>query len=283
MTTTSHRQSTGKVALTTKRFADKVAVITGASRGIGKAVALALAREAASLVLAGRDAGSLKATFDAVTALGASAATVTCDVRKRRDVERLAEFAYKKMGSVHCLVNNAGQYPVTSLFEMTEEEWDEVVDTNLKGPFLCAQAFSRRMVTQKVAGKIVNISSTSSQVARPGCAHYCASKAGLNQLTRVLAVELAPHGIAVNAVCPGLIGTERVFALAQDPKNVAEHQTKLGRIPLARLGTPEEIAAAVLFLLSEEASYFTGSLLFADGGYTCGIASYSTSPKGKRA
>jgi NAD(P)-dependent dehydrogenase (short-subunit alcohol dehydrogenase family) len=282
MTATAHGQSTGKGPSITKRFAGKVAVITGASRGIGKAVALALAREAASLVLAGRDAGSLKTTFDAVTALGVSAATVTCDVRKRRDVERLAEFAYKKMGSVHCLVNNAGQYPVTSLFEMTEEEWDEVVDTNLKGPFLCAQAFSRRMVIQKVAGKIVNISSTSSQIARPGCAHYCASKAGLNQLTRVLAVELAPHGITVNAVCPGLIGTERVFALAQDPKNVAEHETKLGRIPLARLGTPEEIAAAVLFLLSEEASYFTGSLLFADGGYACGIASYSTSPKGKR-
>jgi NAD(P)-dependent dehydrogenase (short-subunit alcohol dehydrogenase family) len=275
MTAATYDEGAGRVPPAGKRFAGKVAVITGASRGIGRAVALALARENASLVLADRDAGSLQGTFDAVTSQGVRAVTMVCDVRRRGDVERLAEVAYREMESVHCLVCNAGLYPVTPLFEMAEEEWDEVIDTNLKGPFLCAQAFGRRMVSQAVAGRIVNISSTSSQVARPGCAHYCSSKAGLNQLTRVLAVELAPHGISVNAVCPGLIATERLLASAADPKNVAEHQTKLSRIPLSRMGAPEEIATAVLFLLSEEASYFTGSLVFADGGYTCGIASYS--------
>jgi NAD(P)-dependent dehydrogenase (short-subunit alcohol dehydrogenase family) len=243
-------------------------------------VAVALAQEGASIVLAGRDASSLKETLDAVSAFGVPAASATCDVRQRCQVERLVTFAYTEMKSVHCLVSNAGLYPVTPLFQMTEEEWDEVVDTNLKGPFLCAQAFAREMVNRAVPGRIVNISSTSSQIARPGCAHYCASKAGLNQLTRVLAVELAPHGIRVNAVCPGLIGTERLLTSAADPKNMAEHQTKLARIPLSRMGTPEEIAAAVLFLLSDEASYFTGSLVFADGGYTCGIASYSA-PAGR--
>jgi 3-oxoacyl-[acyl-carrier protein] reductase len=115
-------------------------------------------------------------------------------------------------------------------------------------------------------------------VARPGCAHYSSSKAGLNQLTRVLAVELAPHSISVNALCPGLIGTDRVQQLSR--VNVAEHQTKLARIPMARLGAPEEIAAAILFLLSDEASYFTGSVQYADGGYTCGIPSYGPTKAG---
>jgi len=282
MTSTSGGEAVRGAAPAKRRFTGKVAVVTGAARGIGRAIAVALAREEASLVLADRDAGSLPGTLDAVTALGVPAASMLCDVRKRGDVEQLVELAYKEMGSVHCLVNDAGLYPVTPLFQLTEEEWDEVIDTNLKGPFLCAQAFGRRMVAQGVAGRIVNIGSTSSQIARPGIAHYASSKAGVNQLTRVLAVELAPHGITVNAVCPGVIGTERLLASAEDPKNIAEHQAKLARIPLARLGTPEEIAAAVLFLLSEEASYFTGSLIFADGGYTCGIASYTAPSEGRQ-
>ncbi len=282
MTSTSVGESAGRASPAQRRFAGKVAVVTGAARGIGRAIAVALAGEEASLVLADRDAGSLSGTLDAARALGIPAASVICDVRRRSDVEQLVDRAYKEMGSVHCLVNNAGLYPVTPLFQLTEEEWDEVIDTNLKGPFLCAQAFGRRMVAEGVAGRIVNISSTSSQIARPGIAHYAASKAGVSQLTRVLAVELAPHGITVNAVCPGLIGTERLLASAEDPKNVAEHHAKLARVPLARLGTPEEIAAAVLFLLSEGASYFTGSLIFADGGYTCGIASYTAPLEGRQ-
>ncbi len=259
-----------------RRFVDKVAVVTGASRGIGKAVAMALGKEGASVVLAGRDAEALKATARELAAVDARCLWTTCDVRHRAEVESLADLAYREMGKVHFLVNNAGLYPVTPLFELSEEEWDAVIDTNLKGPFLCAQAIARRMVDQGVAGRIVNVSSTSSQIARPGIAHYGSSKAALSQLTRILAVELAPYRIAVNAVCPGVIGTERLLESAEKPENVAEHRAKLARTPLGRVGTPREIASAVLFLLSDEASYCTGATLFADGGYTLGITSYKS-------
>jgi NAD(P)-dependent dehydrogenase (short-subunit alcohol dehydrogenase family) len=255
------------------RFAGKVAVVTGASRGIGRATALALARQGASVVVSGRDVTALESLAGELRDTGMRAQTVVCDVSRKIEVERLAEAAYAEFSAVDFLVNNAGHYPVTPLLDMSEEEWDAVMDTNLKGPFLCSQAFARRMVSQGKGGKIVNVSSTASVVARPGTAHYGSSKAGLNQLTRVLAVELAPHGIAVNAVCPGLISTDRVQELAV--RSPEEHQTKLGRIPVARLGAPEEMASAILFLLSDEASYFAGSVIFADGGYSCGIPSYS--------
>jgi 3-oxoacyl-[acyl-carrier protein] reductase len=254
------------------RFRGKVAVVTGASRGIGRATALALGKAGASVVLVGRDAQRLRSAEQELSRLGSRAVVVVADITRRAEVERLTREAYREFKAVHLLVNNAGVYPVTPFLEMAEAEWDAVLDTNLKGVFLTTQAIARRMVAQRVAGRIVNVSSTSSLVARPGCAHYATSKAGLNQLTRVLAVELAPHAITVNALCPGLIGTDRVQELSRI--NVAEHQTKLARIPMARLGTPEEIAAGILFLLSDEASYFTGSVLYADGGYTCGIPSY---------
>jgi 3-oxoacyl-[acyl-carrier protein] reductase len=254
------------------RFRGKVAVVTGASRGIGRATALALGKAGASVVLVGRDAQRLRSAEQELSRLGSRAVVVVADITRRAEVERLTREAYREFKAVHLLVNNAGVYPVTPFLEMAEAEWDAVLDTNLKGVFLTTQAIARRMVAQRVAGRIVNVSSTSSLVARPGCAHYATSKAGLNQLTRVLAVELAPHAITVNALCPGLIGTDRVQELSRI--NVAEHQTKLARIPMARLGTPEEIAAGILFLLSDEASYFTGSVHYADGGYTCGIPSY---------
>jgi 3-oxoacyl-[acyl-carrier protein] reductase len=260
------------------RFHGKVAVVTGASRGIGRATALALGREGASLVLVDRDAQSLRSAEEELAGLGSRAAVIVADVTRRADVDRLTQEAHREFEAVHLLVNNAGIYPVTPFLEMAEEEWDAVLDTNLKGVFLTTQAIARRMISQGVAGRIVNVSSTSSVVARPGCAHYATSKAGLNQLTRVLAVELAPHAITVNALCPGVIATDRVQELSRI--NVAEHHTKLARIPMARLGTPEEIADAVLFLLSDEASYFTGSVLYADGGYTCGIPSYGPAKAG---
>ena len=266
------KQTANPSSLLRKRFHGKVAIVTGASRGIGRATALALAREGAWLVLVGRDERSLRSAEQEVARHGGRVAVIVADVTRRADVERLTEEAYREFKIIHLLVNNAGVYPVTPFLEMTEEEWDAVLDTNLKAVFLTTQAIARRMVAQGVAGRIVNVSSTASLVARPGCAHYSSSKAGLNQLTRVLAIELAPDSITVNALCPGVIATDRVQALAQT--NSAEHQTKLVRIPMTRLGTPEEIAAPILFLLSDEASYFTGSVLYADGGYTCGIPNY---------
>lgn len=257
-----------------QRFLGKVAVVTGAARGIGSAIARALGKEGAALVLADLDHEALRNVAEDLAKARVRVVWTHCDVRRRADVERLADVAYRELQRVDFLVNNAGLYPVTPFFSLTEDEWDLVVDTNLKGPFLCTQAIARRMVEQRVAGRVVNISSTASQVARPGIAHYGSSKAALNQLTRILAIELAPYGIAVNAVSPGVIATERVLAGASGAHGAAEHRAKLGRTPLRRAGTPEEVAAAVLFLLSDEASYCTGAVLFADGGYSLGLANY---------
>ena len=189
-------------------------------------------------------------------------------------VPLMAAEAFRVAGPIRGLVNCAGIYPVTPLLEMAVEEWDRVLNTNLKGPFLVTQAVARRMIEARSGGSIVNISSSASRLARPGIAHYAASKAGLNQLTAVMAVELAPHGIRVNAVAPGLIGTDRVLAAARGPAGEAEHTTKLARIPLGREGTPAEVGDLVLFLLSPEASYCTGGVYAVDGGFTLGIPRY---------
>jgi NAD(P)-dependent dehydrogenase (short-subunit alcohol dehydrogenase family) len=163
---------------------------------------------------------------------------------------------------------------VTGFLDMAADEWDQVIGTNLSGPFLMTQVVVRGMVAAGVRGSIVNVSSTASVLARPGIAHYGASKAGLNQLTRVLAVELAPHGIRVNAVLPGVIGTDRVLAQAQSEAMQREAAAKLQRIPLGRLGEPGEVVSLVLFLLSDEASYCTGGLYAVDGGFSLGLSRY---------
>jgi NAD(P)-dependent dehydrogenase (short-subunit alcohol dehydrogenase family) len=151
--------------------------------------------------------------------------------------------------------------------------WDHVLAVNLRGPFLVTQAVARRMIADGGGGSIVNISSTASRLARPGIAHYGASKAALNQLTAVTAVELAPHGIRVNAVLPGVVATERVRDDAATQRGRLEHESKLARIPLARLAEPAEVVSVVLFLLSPEAAYCTGALFTVDGGFTLGIPS----------
>ncbi|MGE0701297.1 MAG: SDR family NAD(P)-dependent oxidoreductase, partial [Hyphomicrobiaceae bacterium] len=177
-------------------------------------------------------------------------------------------------GDIDGLVNCAGIYPVTPILDLEAEEWDRVLSLNLRAPFLLARGFARRLISQRRPGAIVNISSTASVLARPGIAHYGASKAALNQLTRVLAVELAPHGIRVNAVLPGVIGTETVTSSLSTPASQAEMAAKMQRVPLGRLGTPEEIAELTMFLLSAKSSYTTGGLFTADGGFSLGIARY---------
>jgi NAD(P)-dependent dehydrogenase (short-subunit alcohol dehydrogenase family) len=180
----------------------------------------------------------------------------------------------QRFGKIHCLINNAGQYPSTPFLDLSEEEWEQVIGTNLKGPFLCSKAVAKEMIAKGVKGQIVNISSTASLIARPGIAHYASSKAGLNMLTKVLAIELAPHGIRVNAVLPGLIATEGVQAQLRNDDAMVEHQTKVARIPLGHEGTPRDIANMVLHLITEESNYLTGSLLIVDGGYSLGIPGY---------
>lgn len=248
---------------------DRRILVTGAAAGIGRAIAAALAAEGASLVLSDRDAEGLGAT---VAAHGGE--SHVADLLEPGACEALvAEVA--RGGAIHGLVACAGVYPVTPALSLGEAEWDAVLGLNLKVPFLLAKAVARDMIARGVGGSMVAISSTASTLARPGIAHYGASKAGLNQLVRVLAVEFGGHGIRVNAVLPGVIETERVAALAAGADGAAELAAKAARIPLGRLGRPEEVAPLVAFLLSDAAAYCTGGLHHVDGGYALGIARYS--------
>lgn len=250
----------------------RAVIVTGAASGIGRALSEELARRQTPVVLCDVDAPGLEAVRDKI---GGTAWAVSGDVTKADDVERMVAEARRVAGPIGGLVNCAGIYPVTPLLELSAEEWDRVMAVNLRAPFLVTQAVARRMIADSGGGSIVNISSTSSRLARPGIAHYGASKAGLNQLTAVAAVELAPHGIRVNAILPGVIGTERVQATAASSEAArAEHAAKLARIPLVRIGEPAEVVSVALFLLSSDSSYCTGALFTADGGFTLGIPHY---------
>lgn len=253
---------------------DKVVLITGAASGIGRTLAQSLAAQGASLVLADVRGDVLERTCAGIRSDDHRVWGIPVDVADPEAVARMAEQAVADAGRVDGLVNCAGIYPVTPFLELPVEEWNRVLDTNLRGPFLVTQAISRCMIDAGAGGSVVNISSTASRLARPGIAHYGASKSGLNQLTAVMAVELAPHGIRVNAILPGLIGTEAVLEMASSPEGQAENEAKLAKIPLGRLGEPQEVANLAMFLLSDQASYCTGGLYTADGGFTLGIPKY---------
>jgi len=252
---------------------DRAVLVTGAASGIGRALAAALAGRGTPVVLCDRDAAGVEAAARAVAPPGGRAWALAADVTRPDDIARLVERARRDAGPLGGLVNCAGIYPNTPFLDLTAEEWDEVLAVNLRGPFLVTQAVARRMIADGGGGSIVNVSSTASRLARPGIAHYGASKAGLNQLTAVTAVELAPHGIRVNAVLPGVVGTERVHASAATGEGRVEHEAKLARIPLARLAEPAEVVSVILFLLGPEAAYCTGALFTVDGGFTLGIPS----------
>ncbi len=243
-----------------KLLENKLAVVTGAGRGIGKAIALKLAGEGAMIVACGRTLANVEATAAAVTKSGGKAAAHAVDVANSTQVAETCDKIVKEFGRVDVLVNNAGITRDQLLLRMTEDEWDAVLDTNLKGAFNFTKTLSRVMLKQR-SGRIVNISSISGLTGNAGQSNYAASKAGLLGFTKSVARELASRGITANAVAPGFIETEMTEVLGEQMR-----ETLKSRIALGRLGTAEDVANVVLFLASDLAAYMTGQVITVDGG-----------------
>ncbi len=240
---------------------DQVAVVTGSSRGIGRAIALRLAVDGARLVVNYRsDEAAAMEVVDQIVAGGGEAVAVQADVSQVAEAQALIDSAKKRFGRVDVLVNNAGTTRDTLIMRMSEDDWDLVIDTNLKGTFNCIKAVTRQMMRQR-EGRIVNITSVAGISGNPGQANYASAKAGIIGLTKTVAKELGSRGITCNAVAPGFVPTDLTASL---PEELI--QMGIDRTPLGRLGTPEDCAAAVSFLVSPDASFITGQVLAVDGG-----------------
>jgi 3-oxoacyl-[acyl-carrier protein] reductase len=242
---------------------DRVAIITGSARGIGRETALSLAREGASIVVADiNEAGAQDAAAE-IEGLGQRAIAVQTDVAHHGQVQEMVQRAIDTFGQIDILVNNAGNASLTPLLETTPEEWDRTIKIHLYGTFYCTQAVARHMVTQG-RGRVVNISSVSGLVGSAGRTAYGAAKGAIATLTKVLAVELAPQGIRVNAIAPGAVETE----LSRSAWTPADQEGYFRLTPVERLGQPADIAHAVLFLCLPQSDYITGHVLAVDGGFS---------------
>jgi NAD(P)-dependent dehydrogenase (short-subunit alcohol dehydrogenase family) len=246
----------------------KIALVTGASRGIGRGVALALAKQGADVVVNYHsNVDQAQEVVGEIEKLGRRAIAVKADVSQKAAVETMISQAMEELGRIDILVNNAGVLNYRTLDQITEKDWDWVIDVNLKGQFLCAQAVAPIM-EKNGWGRIINIASIASGgvgVSWPSLAHYCASKGGVVALTEGLATELGPKGINVNAIAPGAIETD--MGKIEDQEALAGLMTRLA---IKRIGQPEDIGATAVFLASEEASYLAGSVIYVDGGWLAG-------------
>ncbi|MBN3886765.1 MAG: glucose 1-dehydrogenase [Nostoc sp.] len=251
------------------KLKDKIALVTGSSQGIGQAIAIRLAQEGASIVINYRShPEGAEETLSKVKAAGGQCHivdgfTIQGDTGKVADVQRMIADSISHFGKLDILVNNAGIEKNADFWDVTEADYDAVMNVNLKGIFFATQAFVQHLLERKQPGKIINISSVHEELPFPHFAAYCASKGGLKMLTRNLAVELAPHGININNVAPGAIETPINTKLLNDPQKLG---ALLKNIPLGRLGQPGDVASIVAFLASSESDYVTGTTFFVDGG-----------------
>ena len=254
------------------RLLDKVALVTGANSGIGKAIATRFAAEGARVVINHRPTPQdEQAAHDLAGQLGAAAIAIAADVTRRDQVERMLAGTIERFGRLDIAVNNAGIEIKKPFVDVTDEDWQRVVAVNLYGGFVVSQIAARRMIEQGQGGKLIFISSVHEDIPFPGYAAYCASKGGVRMLMRNLALELAPHGISANSIAPGAIATPINQAVLDDP---AALRNAISEIPVGRFGRPEEVASVAVFLASDEAQYVTGSSYFVDGGLTQQVTRY---------
>lgn len=244
------------------RLKEKIALVTGASRGIGKAIALHLAEEGAQIIINyAKNSEKAKEVVAAVESTGGKALAMQADVSCWQEVEKMVDSIYEKFGRIDILVNNAGVNRDELLISMEKEDWDAVINTNLGGLFHCTKAVAKYMMIQK-NGRIINMSSVAGERGGRGQSNYAASKGGVNAFTRSVAMELAPKKVTVNAIAPGVIETEMSSTVIRRAKDFI-----LNSVALKRLGQPEEIAKVVAFLASDDSSYITGEVIRVDGGF----------------
>ncbi len=250
------------------RLSGKVALITGGGTGIGRAIALAFAREGASVAVAGRRLEKLREVIVEVQKAGGAGLAMECDVTRARDVERAVKGTVERFGRLNVLVNNAGTLHVSTVEGISEEEWDRMMTVNLKGPFLMSRAVLPEF-RKCGGGAIVNIGSVLGLVAVKDRAAYCASKGGVTMLTKAMAIDHAEEKIRVNCICPSIVETELVKGVFNETEQGrALRKARIATIPLGRIGSPADVAEMAVFLASEESSWLTGAAIPLDGGLT---------------
>lgn len=243
------------------RLEKRIAIVTGAGQGIGRAIALGMARAGAAIVIADLDEANAGTVKKEIEARGGTAAALYTDVSNEESVQAMVDGALKEFRRIDILVNNAGIFPTSPVEEMREEEWDRVIGTNLFGAFLCSKAVAPHLLAQR-SGRIISLTSGRAFQGAKNGAHYAASKAGIIGFSKSLALELAPHGITVNVICPGITDTAQPRGHQTEEQIYAQGQ----RIPLGRIGQPEDLVGPAIFLASDAAGFVTGQTIFINGG-----------------